>query len=77
MKKAGSIIAKKSKPAAEKIKSTAKYMGEHIPYFHKGRFRSQDDIRAENNFEDLKGTQSKENDEDKKVENENNKQIEF
>ena len=77
MKKAGSIIAKKSKPAAEKIKSTAKYMGEHIPYFHKGRFRSQDDIRADNNFEDLKGTESKDNEEDKKVENENNKQIEF
>ena len=77
MKKAGSIIAKKSKPAAKKIKSTAKYMGEHIPYFHKGKFRSQDDIRADHNFEDLKGTEGTENCDDKKVENENNKQIEF
>ena len=77
MKKAGSLIAKKSKPAAEKIKSTAKYMGEHIPYFHKGRFKSQDDIRAENNFEDVKGTDNLGSKEDKKEENGINQQIEF
>ena len=47
IKKAGNLIAQKSKPAAEKIKSTAKYMGEHIPYFHKSKVKSQEDIRAE------------------------------
>ena len=77
MKKAGNLIAKKSKPAANKIKSTAKYVGEHIPYFHKGKFRSQDDIRVDNNFEDLKGTENFESKEDKKEENQNNQQIEF
>ena len=77
VKKAGNIIAKKSKPAAEKIKSTAKYMGEHIPHFHIGKFRSQDDIGHDYNFEDLKGTENADNKEDKKEENEKNKQIEF
>lgn len=77
MKKAGNIIAKKSKPVAEKIKSKAKYMGEHIPHFHIGKYRSQDDIRLDHNFEDLKATESVDNKEDKKDENENNKQIEF
>ena len=77
MKKAGSLIAKKSKPAAEKIKSTAKFMGDHIPYFHKGRFKSQDDIRAGNHFEDVKGTDNLESKEDKKEENGINQQIEF
>ncbi len=58
IKKAGNLIAQKSKPAAEKIKSTAKYMGEHIPYFHKSKVKSQEDIRAdmhdfdENNYKD-------------------------
>jgi len=47
IKKAGNLIAQKSKPAAEKIKSTAKYMGEHIPYFHKSKVKSQEDIRAD------------------------------
>ena len=48
MKKAGNIIIKKSKPAAEKIKSTAKYMGDHLPYFHKhNKVKSQEDIRAD------------------------------
>ena len=77
MKKAGNIIAKKSKPVAEKIKSKAKYMGEHIPHFHIGKYRSQDDIRLDHNFEDLKATENVDNKEDKKDENENNKQIEF
>ena len=77
MKKAGTLIAKKSKPAAEKIKLTAKYMGEHIPYFHKGKYKSQDDIRIDNNFEDIKGTENLEKKEDKKEEYENNRQIEF
>ena len=77
VKKAGSIIVQKSKPAAEKIKSTAKYMGEHIPYFHKGRFKSQDDIRASNNFEDLKNTENISTKEDKKDGEINNNQIEL
>lgn len=77
MKKAGTLIAKKSKPAAQKIKSTAKFMGEHIPYFHKGKFKSQDDIRLDDNFEDVNGTENLDNKEDKKEEKENNKQIEF
>ena len=77
VKKAGSIIVQKSKPAAEKIKSTAKYMGEHIPYFHKGRFKSQDDIRANNNFEDLKNTENISTKEDKKDGEINNNQIEL
>ena len=77
MKKAGNIIAKKSKPVAEKIKTKAKYMGEHIPHFHIGKYRSQDDIRLDHNFEDLKATENVDNKEDKKDENENNKQIEF
>ena len=77
VKKAGSIIVQKSKPAAEKIKSTAKYMGEHIPYFHKGRFKSQDDIRANNNFEDLKNTENISTKEDKKDGDINNNQIEL
>ena len=77
VKKAGSLIAQKSKPAAEKIKSTAKYMGEHIPYFHKGRFKSQDDIRGGNNFEDVKNTENVETKEDKKDEDKNNNQIEL
>ena len=77
VKKAGSIIVQKSKPAAEKIKSTAKYMGEHIPYFHKGRFKSQDDIRASNNFEDLKNTENISTKEDKKDGDINNNQIEL
>ena len=77
MKKAGSIIAKKSKPAAEKIKSTAKYVGGHIPHFHLGKFRSQDDIKMDHNFEDLKGTENMDNKEIQKEENDNNKQIEF
>ena len=77
VKKAGSLIAKKSKPAAEKIKSTAKYMGEHIPYFHKLKFKSQDNIRAGNNFEDLKNTENVETKEDKKDEEKNNNQIEL
>ena len=80
MKKAGHIIAVKSKPGMEKLKSTAKYMGEHIPHFHIGRFRSQDDIRANNNFEDVKGTENvddiKEDNKEKDDYN-NNKQIEF
>ena len=77
VKKAGSIIVQKSKPAAEKIKSTAKYMGDHIPYFHKGRFKSQDDIRANNNFEDLKNTENISTKEDKKDGEINNNQIEL
>ena len=78
MKKAGSIIAKKSKPAAEKIKSTAKYVGGHFPHFHIGKFKSQDDIRIDHNFDDLKGTENEDNKEVKKEEeDENNKQIEF
>ena len=52
IKKAGNIIVKKSKPAADKIKSTAKstarYMEEHIPYFHKHKVKSQEDIRSWN-----------------------------
>jgi hypothetical protein len=51
IKKAGTIIAKKSKPAAENIKKTAKYVGEHIPYFHKHKIKSQEDIK---NDDDLK-----------------------
>ena len=77
VKKAGSLIAKKSKPAAEKIKSTAKFMGEHIPYFHKGRFKSQDNIRAGNHFEDVKGTDNLGSKEDKKEDNGISQQIEF
>ena len=78
IKKAGNIIIKKSKPAAEKIKSTAKstarYMEEHIPYFHKHKVKSQEDIRSGNNIGD-----EKVDDEDKKDDklNEDNKQIEF
>ena len=68
IKKAGNIIAKKSKPAAEKIKITAKYMGEHIPYFHKHKIKSQEDIRSDNLEEDKK--------DDKEIEGDN-KQIEF
>ena len=48
MKKAGKIIVQKSKPAATKIKSTAKYVGDHMPYFHK--HRSQDNIRNNDDF---------------------------
>ena len=77
VKKAGSLIAKKSKPAAEKLKSTAKFMGEHIPYFYKGKFKSQDDIRASNKFEDIKNTENEETKEDKKDEDKNNNQIEL
>ena len=64
MKKAGNIIIKKSKPAAEKIKTTAKYVGEHMPYFHKHKFKSQEDIRTNNFNVDIK------KDKDMKHENE-------
>lgn len=79
MKKAGHIIAVKSKPAAEKLKSGAKYMGEHIPYFHKSIFKSQDDIRVNKNFENVKDTENVDDNEDKKnnKNNNNDKQIEF
>ena len=72
MKKAGNIIIKKSKPAADKIKTTAKYVGDHMPYFHKHKFKSQEDIRN-NNFDiDIK------KDEDIKHEKkEDGNQIEF
>ena len=79
IKKAGTILVKKSKPAAEKIKSTAKstarYMGEHMPYFHKHKVKSQEDIRSDNYIDGDKI----DNDENKKdgKENEDNKQIEF
>ena len=71
IKKAGNIIAKKSKPAADKIKYTAKYMGDHMPYFHKHKMRSQEDIRAKNNFEDVK------EDKKKDKESDDGNQIEF
>ena len=71
IKKAGNIIAKKSKPAADKIKYTAKYMGDHMPYFHKHKMRSQEDIRAKNNFKDVK------EDKKKDKESDDGNQIEF
>ena len=75
IKKAGNILVKKSKPAAEKIKSTAKYVGEHMPYFHKHKIKSQEDIRSKNDFDDNYNDIK----EDKKNENEleDVNQIEF
>ena len=74
IKKAGNIIAEKSKPATEKIKNTDKYMGEHIPYFHKHKIKSQEDIRNDNLEEDKKDNDDKKD--DKELED-GNKQIEF
>ena len=75
IKKAGNIIAKKSKPAAEKIKSTAKYVGEHMPYFHKhNKIKSQEDIRSNINLNaDIKNNEDIKNDKEKEEGN----QIEF
>ena len=50
IKKAGNIIVQKSKPAAEKIKYTAKYVGNHMPHFHISKVKSQENIRNTNDF---------------------------
>jgi len=42
IKKAGKLIVDKSRPAAQKIKSTAIYVGEHIPYLNKFKNKSHE-----------------------------------
>ena len=88
MKKAGIIFVQKTKPVANKIASTAKYVGKttykyvgsHMPHFHKNRtsIDNKEDNNEKNN-EDEKNHENKQKEDEKEddKQDKNNNQIEF